>query len=674
MNGSGEKDLSYWQARLKHDNDRFAPFYKKFGVWEQYYRGEYELEPVTDNDRRPDGSNRKARHIRRIVSENIEATIDSAVPQPKVQARRKADEELARLIEDMIRNELDRLPMEELNDAMERMVPINGGAAWLVEWDDTADLGKGAISISALHPSRLCPQNGVDGSVEDMDYIILKIPQTKEFVKARYGKDVKKETESEPETRTPAKDGATDAEDMVTLYKAYYRDGDGVIGVFAWVNDIVLEDNANYQARRERVCAKCGAPESAAELAPTLDGTRPGALICRKCGSRKWTEQEMTEEPVTVTMIGSDGLPIQVTGTAQTYVPSVYPVVLQKNISVFGQLMGESDVEKIKDQQNLVSRLDMKIGDKLIKSGSALVLPPEASISIDSEDGRIMHLENAGSANEIKNFDFAGNIEQDMTFLTDQYEAARRILGITDSYQGRRDQTAQSGVAKQFAAAQSAGRLESRRAMKRAAWAHIFELIFKFRLAYTDEPFSVTSTDENGDREYKTFSRYLFLRPDGTLGPEGKPNFEWNDDFLFSCDADASLANNREARWSDMFNFYNAGTFGNPQDPFSQVLFWQEMRELHYPGAERMVSALRRRMTDIQEQQKAMQQQQAAMQQQQLRAQDMQRTQDMQAQDAQAQRELEIEIDAAARADAARDVGAAFERRGQSSAAGGFPP
>jgi hypothetical protein len=568
-----------------------------------------------------------------------------------VQARRPEDEELARLIEDMIRNELDRLPMEELNDAMERIVPVNGGAAWLVEWDDEADKGRGAVSVTAVHPKQLCPQNGVYSGIEDMDYIILKIPSTKAYIKERYGKDLSGEAESEPETRETADGERETADDMLTMYRGYYRGEDGLIGVFTWANDTILEDSPNYQARRETVCAKCGTPEAEALPLPTLDGTRPEGGICPVCGSSKWVRREMETETITMTAPGPGGLPMPVEIEVPSYTPCAYPVVLQKNISVYGQLLGESDVEKIRDQQNIISRLDMKIADKLIKSGSTIVLPPSASIRIDSEDGRIMHLEDAASAQEIKSFDFEGNIEQDMAFLTDQYEAARKILGITDSYQGRKDTTANSGVAKQFAAAQSAGRLESRRAMKRAAWSHIFELMFKLRLAYTDRSFEVSSVDEQGELQYKTFSRYKFLRQDGEGG------LEWNDDFLFSCDADATLANNRAQRWSDMYNFYAAGTFGNPQDPFSQLLFWQEMKQLHYPGADRLVTALRQRMEQLQ-----------AQQQMQMQAQQQMQAREMEAQSADKQRELEIKIDEAARNDAARDTQAAADRQSAAQA------
>ena len=58
-------------------------------------------------------------------------------------------------------------------------------------------------------------------------------------------------------------------------------------------------------------------------------------------------------------------------------------------------------------------------------------------------------------------------INNDVILLDKTYEHARQTIGITDSYQGRRDTTAVSGKAKEFAASQSAGRLESKRTMKK---------------------------------------------------------------------------------------------------------------------------------------------------------------------------------------------------------------
>ena len=49
--------------------------------------------------------------------------------------RREEHEELAKTLEDFLRNETDRLPFEMLNDMDERITPIQGGDIFLVEWD-----------------------------------------------------------------------------------------------------------------------------------------------------------------------------------------------------------------------------------------------------------------------------------------------------------------------------------------------------------------------------------------------------------------------------------------------------------------------------------------------------------------------------------------------------------
>lgn len=71
----------------------------------------------------------------------------------------------------------------------------------------------------------------------------------------------------------------------------------------------------------------------------------------------------------------------------------------------------------------------------------------------------------------IDSIDMDGDISQDAAYLEQVYQESRQLIGITDSFQGRSDSTATSGKAKEFAAAQSAGRLESKRVMRDAAYA-----------------------------------------------------------------------------------------------------------------------------------------------------------------------------------------------------------
>lgn len=256
MKKQDKNKLRLWQDRLKTNEAAYDDETGRMDEREALYAGTNEMRPIVQGERKT-----KAVHVRNICAEIIEAQTDSNIPQPKVTARRKQDEMKAKLIEDMLRNELDRMPFEQLNDIMERTVPIQGGAAFLVEWDNTqrTHFTIGELAVSTLHPKQIIPQDGVYTGIEDMDYIILKIPQTKEYIRRRYDVDVSDESEEEPDIKGTG--GDTTANDLVTQYIAYYRNDKGGIGLYSWVNETQLEDLEDYQARRLRRCVKCGAVE-----------------------------------------------------------------------------------------------------------------------------------------------------------------------------------------------------------------------------------------------------------------------------------------------------------------------------------------------------------------------------------------------------------------------------
>lgn len=625
--------LKLWQDRLSNNDSAYAAETAKMDEREELYSGTNKLKNVVHKDKRE-----KTPHVRNICAELIEAQADSNIPQPKVTARRKEDELKAKLIEDMLRNELDRIPFEQLNDIMERTVPIQGGGLFLVEWDNTKKTHStmGELNVSVIHPKQAVPQDGVYTGIEDMDYFILKLPQTKEYIKRKYGVDVSDETETEPDIKST--NGST-ADDMVTQYTAYYRNDKGGIGIFSWVNDIELEDIEDYQARRLKRCAKCGMTENEAVAAlaeVTLDGTYPGAeeakgegKACPYCGSRKWEESEEDFEEIYMpistkmgnTVPGAEmaieesvdelGQPIQVAVEVPTkipfYKPDIYPVILQKNVSVYGKFLGDSDIDKIADQQNTTNVIERTIVDKLIKNGSVVTLPPRADIKVDPIIGKVVYIENAADKSMIDSIDLEGNVQQDVQYLAQIYEEARQIIGITDSFQGRKDTTATSGKAKEFAAAQSAGRLESKRIMKNAAYAALFEAMFKFKLAYADEPRPIVTFDENGHKSYEEFNKYDFLEQDEA------GQWYWNDQFLFSCDTSAPLASNREAMWQETRMNLESGAFGNPAEIDTLLIFWSKMEQLHYPGAAEVKTKLEERLK--QQKQDALMQQQMQLQQ-----------------------------------------------------------
>ena len=670
-----EDKLRLWQERLTTNEAAYSEELGKMDQRERMYQGDRKLKQIVKGDTKCE-----AVHVRNIVAELIEAQIDSAIPQPKVTARYKKDEKLAKTIEDMLRNEIDRLPFEYMNDMAERAVPIQGCVGYLVEWDNTQTTHTtiGELTVNTLHPKQIIPQDGVYTGIEDMDYIILKVPQTKAYIKRRYNVDVIDEGESEPEVL--GKKNA--AEDMVTQYVAYYRNDAGGIGKYSWVNDVELEDMEDYQARRLKRCTKCDRvyDPTLQPMAPTPDGTAPTEEkdkdkdVCPFCGNTHFKETEEEFEELTHDIVRSDGsvipamvitqeqmtdefgniaidpvigIPAILTTQEPTripfYKPDIYPVILQKNVSVFGRFGGDSDVDKIADQQNTTNRLSGKIIDKLLASGSYMTLPDDAYIEVSAEDMKVIRPGDPAKKAMIDVYDLQGNIAQDLEYLQQTYEEARQVIGITDSFQGRRDATATSGKAKEFAAAQSAGRLESKRRMKDAAYAAMYEAMFKFKLAYADEPRPVVSQDSHGQPVYSEFNKYDFLEQDEA------GEWYWNDQFLFSCDTSSGLANNREAMWQETRLNLQSGAFGNPQDPNTLILFWTKMAMLHYPGAEDTLDYL---------QEMQMRQQQMQMMQMQQQAQIAQRQEMLQRDQMAQQQRMQSAAIQAAREDAQREAAA----------------
>lgn len=361
------------------------------------------------------------------------------------------------------------------------------------------------------------------------------------------------------------------------------------------------------------------------------DGEGP----CPWCGSTNWTTKEQEYEEVTLPIANSSGLVIpgaqpEIDENGRSvmrptkipfYRPDVFPVVLQKSVSVYGQLLGNSDVDVIEDQQNTTNRIEKKIIDRLVKAGTRITLPAKATLRTDPVDGERWFLDSPADKAMIDVYQFSGDLQYELTYLATVYEEARQILGITDSFQGRTDPTATSGKAKEFSAAQAAGRLESKRTMKQAAYAQLFELMFKFWLAYSDEPRPISYKDNEGNTVYEEISRYDFLKQD----KDGQ--YYWEDQFLFGCDDSAPLASNREAMWQETRMNLQTGAFGDPSSTETLILFWSKMEELHYPGAGETKKYLEKRLQ--QEQQRAAQAQQMQIQLQLLAMQNQQRGQQL---------------------------------------------
>lgn len=624
-----KKKLELWQERYEKAEQEYKTEQDAMVRRQALYDGTHEIYG-------PDGKTAKkqATHVRNLAMEMVETQVDSTIPAPKVTAVRKEDEHLAKIIEDMIRNMMDRLPMEKINDIAERVAPVMGGHGLMTDWD-AARRGKGwmgDLSVTMLGPRKIVPQAGVY-EVEEMDYIFVVLPMTRRQIKSGYGVDIPRgdEAEAEPEARSLHAVADTTGE-ILTVVTAFYRGDDGSIGRFRWVDgaDIVLEDMEDYQARRVRKCRACGA------VAHTAVGDD-----CAYCGGKKFDEELMEYEELTEDIVRSDGtviipamspvtdeygqvlteeveveyapllpqmtpaagLVVPVMRTAYRvvmeptripyYKPDMFPVLLRRNVSRDGAFLGGSDMDAIADQQNNINKISTKILEKVLGGGSFTTVPKGLEFEIDDRDNKILPVENAAALQSIHVYNTQVDVSADMALRAQLYEEGRQTIGITDAFQGRKDSTATSAVAKQFSAAQAAGRMESKRAMKRALFADLFEAIFKWMLAYADEPRPLRGYDGEGNAEYSEFNRYEFLYQDEA------GEWHYNTDFLFSCDTAAPLASDRQAMWQEARLNFQQGAMGQPKEMKTLIRFWRQMERLHYPLAGEMLASLEKEQEEM---------------------------------------------------------------------------
>lgn len=599
--------LEYWRAVIAKDKAAWSPERDKMDWREALFGGTHQMKPVVKAEEALKDQ-LKCYHVRNVVAENIESMVDSRVPRPKVTAMNKEDEGLARTLEQLLRFYCNRHHLRRLNDLAERMGPIQGGLFWLVEWDDTIKTpdGPGDVKISVIHPKQVIPQAGIYTDVEDMDHVCILVPMTVLQVWQRYGVDVEDIFEDEAGAR--GRDEEADSSDaLVTVYQLYYRNGRGGIGNLAWTGDMILADREDYQARRLRRCKSCGAvvrytrgmnKERREEL-ETAGQLDDGVERCEWCEGTEFEEVEIDAEvvmPPGKTIMTNQGEEIKLepavawtdpqTGRLEYeerdkipyYKPEKFPLILQKNISKFGQLLGESDVDKMEDAQNLVKRLDKKIIDRLVKAGTMISLPDDVKIETSTEDQRVIRVNDPAKKAMIDTFEFTGDISGEIEIEARAYEQARQASGVTDSMQGRRDPTATSAKAKEYSASKAEGRMESRRVMKQEAWGRLYEMIAKLYLAYADESRRVRVEQPTGEVLYSQFDRTAFLK-------QNKDGLYYEDGFLFEVDEATSIGESREAMWQEINASFAAGTLGAPTDPGTLILYWGLMEEQGYPGA-----------------------------------------------------------------------------------------
>ena len=588
-----------WRGKLENARIAYSSVLKEIGKNQAVYEGTRE---VNGNPNTNISAKDVSINVRNIAYELIESQVDSSIPMPKVTAIHEGDEELARSIEKALVNKVKMLKLSIINDQMERVVPVQGGDFFLVEWDNSLGYHSnyGDVNVKEMNPRQVIPQPGVS-RIEEMDYIFVQTAQTKKAVKDKYGVDVEDASEEYKDIRGDQKDSKESGldTDIVTVNTVYYKNGDK-IGRFVWVDDYTLEDLDDYQARITRKCKKCGYV--------TED------KVCPECGSKSFEETEDKVQEIHIPIMREQGIdpmtgqPMMVEAeeviTVDYYKPNVFPLIVRKNVSKLNSLLGFSDVKVIEDQQDLIKKVGSKAAEKTLKGGSYVTLPRGVKVETTDKELKVIRLDDPQQKSMIDVLNMQVNIQQDLTMVNKAYEDARSTLGITDSFQGKYDPSAVSGTAKQYQINQAAGRLESKRVMKNDAYAKLYEYMFKFWLAYADDPLPITGIGVQGEQNFDILAKEEFLKQDSA------GEYYWNDEFMFETDPTSTMMANREAMWQQIDMKLQSGAFGNLGDLNTMRLYWSLMEKHHYPNAGDILSQIEMMMQEQQMMQQQLQEQQ----------------------------------------------------------------
>lgn len=599
-----DNKLQFFKDLFENAKGQQSALRDDFDKWSKQYKGDLTI----------DGSDEPALTGRNITYELIESQFSSYLPStavtPEVYSER--NDRNAKSIERLLKNKRNQLPFEKMNDIDERYSPIYGGSIWLVEWDNSIKTHNtvGDVKITCWSPSHFVGQPCIY-DIDDMEYCFITFETTKEDLVRKYGVsiDVADDTESE-------NGGETD--ETATVNVCYYKNDEDKICQYIWSGDTELQDIEDYYSRKVYVCKNCGRRKELCtcdkpdyelqddeyeELDHDIvlsDGSViPAASPVMKDGQvvMEESQQQAVLEDGSVAMDEINGImipatvPVQVPKLERTklpyYTPSKFPIIIRKNTSQEDSLFGQSDCEFIRPQQQAINKIESRILEKLMSAGVYPTAPEDYIGQFDN--GLYKNVIKVGQGNYklFGRIDLQVDLTQDISQSERLYQQSKRIMGITDSYQGQADSTAQSGKAKQIQVNQSAGRLDSKRKMKNAAYAEIDEVIFLYYLAYADEPRAMSYVDSMGRLQNAQFNRYDFIERDEN------GEYYYNTQYLFGTDLTGDVEQSRETIWSEnRLNFQN-GCYGNPQQLETLLIFWQQMERHHYPDARDMVERIR---------------------------------------------------------------------------------
>ena len=525
-------------------------------------------------------SKRKSRQLRKVCQEMIESKVDNSIPMPKMMPRHKNDRYLVDVTENYLKYEMDNILTKKDNDKCERSTLIDGTTWYKVCWDslDRTHERSGKLRVDICLADQIIPQPGVL-NYEDLEYIFEVKDVSITRIYDLYGR-----------VMTPVSHDTN----VIPVISCYYLNENRIVGLFMWAKNSrqVICNEKDWQIRKVRKCTKCHT------IVPTAD-------VCPVCGSKSMRFENAETEILDTDLMdvynpyevgestdkADDKLQSKVFLTAGTEIPFYHvrqlPFVPRPAVSSINSIYGISEVFTLLDMQDAINKMLTKAVDKSLKAGAIVTKPDKLKVNDKDQTFKIFGVRTQEEAAMVQCKQIMSDLTQDMAMVANLYESARASSGVTDSFQGKKDTTATSGKAKEYAAAQSAGRIESLRVMKATAFAGLYKLMLKYLLAFSDEPVTFVRTLPDGTDQEMQWNKYMFLDKD-KYG-----QIYYKDDFEFSTDPAATLTQNRVQMWQETQDKFINGALGNPADARTLELYWNIMDGFQYPLAKTVLAGIR---------------------------------------------------------------------------------
>lgn len=576
---------------------------------EKWRRAYYGTLPAQDIKKRTD-SEKPGKQIRKLVYEMIESKVDTSIPLPRIRPTSRALLPAVQRTEDMLKFEIDRILSEGINDQAERMCYVDGTVVYKVCWNpllNTRDKA-GDVEVIAMPIDSIIPQPGVHDYTK-LEYLFERSAMSSARIYDMYHRVIRSTRALRPPSAPQGYDQGRVGEevvDVVNLVTFYFLNDNRTVGriIFTEEDHTVIDFEEEWLVRKVNVAEPGKKPkfqtmdeeiltdnlykiknqylpeETDADGNPLPDAAN--AKIQENL-SRGMTQEEAIKKaaPWQGELFLKKGTKIP------TYKIRELPFIFRQNVSRMNSIYGLSDAQMLFEIQDELNKALTRTGEKIQNSGGILFKDKKYKLDPENKVLKIVELNDPSLGSASKYVDINPQVTGDMAYAANAYESGRATIGITDSWQGKKDSTATSGKAKEIAAMGTAGRIEAPRVMKRLALAQVYRMVFMFKLAFSSQRIAFTKLLPEAKEQEREWDKYMFLDRDD----EG--NLFWHDEFAFSVDAAATLSNDRQAMWQETQAQFLNGTFGPPTDPRNLLTFWGVMEQLQYPLAKYAIASIK---------------------------------------------------------------------------------